>query len=56
MQYVCCAGFCIVSTNSINKRALGSWVAHLRMTDQWSVTICKLLVECINRNNSVKLF
>ena len=37
-------------------RALGPWVAHLRMTDQWSGTICEILVECIMRNNSVKLF
>ena len=39
-----------------NKRALGPWVTHLRMTDQWSGTICETLVECIMRNNSVKLF
>ena len=32
----------------------GPWVAHLRMTDQWSGTICEILVECIMRNNSVK--
>ena len=38
------------------KRALGPWVAHLRMTDQWSGTICKILVECIMRNNSVNFF
>ena len=40
----------------LNKRALGPWVAHLRMADQWSKTICEILVECIMRNNSVKLF
>ena len=38
------------------KRTLGPWVAHLRMTDQWSGTICEILVECIMRNNSVKLY
>ena len=38
-----------------NKRALGPWVAHPRLTDQWSGTICKILVESIMRNNS-KLF
>ena len=25
-----------------NKRALGPWVAHLRMTDQWTVNICEI--------------
>ena len=40
----------------LNKRALGPWFAHLRMTDQWSGTICKILVECIMRNNSVIFF
>ena len=39
-----------------NKRALGPWVAHLRMTDRWSGTICVNMVECIMRNNSVKLY
>ena len=39
-----------------NKRALGPWVAQLRMTDQWSGIICEILVEFIMRNNSVKLF
>ena len=39
-----------------NRRALGPWVAHLRMTDQWRGTICKILIECIMRNNSMKLF
>ena len=39
-----------------NKRALGPWVAHLRMTDQWSGTICEILVECIMRNNFVNYF
>ena len=38
------------------KRALGPWVTHLRMTDQWSGTICEILVECIMRNNSVNFF
>ena len=28
----------------LNKRVLGPWVAHLRMTDQWSGTICEILV------------
>ena len=32
------------------------WVAHLRMTDRWSGTICEILVECIMRNNSVDFF
>ena len=41
---------------SSNKSALGPWVAHLRMTDQWSGTICEIMVECIMRNNPVKLF
>ena len=41
---------------NLYKRALGPWVAHLRMTDQWSGTICEILVKCIMRNNSVKLF
>ena len=41
---------------STNKRALGPWVAHLRMTDQWSVTICENIVECIMRNNSMKIW
>ena len=41
---------------ALDKRALGPWVAHLRMTDQWSGTICEILVECIIRNNSVKLY
>ena len=40
----------------LNKRALGPWVAHLRMTDQWSGTICEILVECIMRKNSVNFF
>ena len=40
----------------INKRAVGPWVAHLRMTDQWGGTICENMVECIMRNNSVKLY
>ena len=40
----------------LNKRALWPWVAHLRMTDQWNRTICEILVECIIRNNSVKLY
>ena len=31
-------------------------IAHLRMTDQWSGTICEILVECIIRNNSVIFF
>ena len=35
----------------ISKRALGPWVAHLRMTDQWSGTICEILVECIGGYN-----
>ena len=39
-----------------NKRALRPLVAHLRMTDQWSGTICEILVECIMRNNSVIFF
>ena len=39
-----------------NKRALGTWVAHLRMTDQLSGTFCKIMVECIMRNNSVKVY
>ena len=39
-----------------NKRVIGPWVAHLRMTGQWSGTICEILVECIMRNNFVKLF
>ena len=39
-----------------NKRAIGPWVAHLIMTDQWSGTICEILVECIMRNNSVNFF
>ena len=39
----------------IKKRTLEPWVSHLRMTDQWSGTICEILVECIMRNNSVKL-
>ena len=38
------------------KRALGPWVAHSRMTDQWSGTICEILVECIMRNNAVNFF
>ena len=42
--------------NKINKRALGPWVAYLRMTDQRSGTFCEILVECIMRNNSVKFF
>ena len=29
---------------------------HPRMTDQCRGTICEILVECIMRNNSVKLF
>ena len=33
------------------KRTLGPCVTHLRMTDQWSGTICEILVECIMRNN-----
>ena len=40
----------------LNKRALGPCVPHLRMTDQWSGTICEISLECIMRNNSVKLF
>ena len=40
----------------LNKRALGPWVPHLRMIDQWSVTICEILVECIMRNNSANFF
>ena len=39
-----------------NKRALVPWVVHLRITDQWSGTICEILVECIMRNNSVMFF
>ena len=39
---------------SLNKRALRPWVAHMRMTDQWSGTICEIMVECIMRNNPVK--
>ena len=35
---------------------LGPGSLTLRMTDKWSGTICKMLVECIMRNNSVKLF
>ena len=46
----------ILHCNRINKRALGPWVAHLRMTDQWSRTICGILVECIMRNKSVIFF
>ena len=50
--------FALLSLNlfnkgKLNKRALGPLVAHLRMTDQWSGTICEILVECIMRNNSV---
>ena len=30
------------------------WIAHLRMTDQWSGTICEILVECITRNTYFK--
>ena len=37
----------------INKRALGHWVAHMRMTDKRSGIFCENLVECIMRNNSV---
>ena len=40
----------------LNKRALVPWVAHLRLTDQSSGTICEILVECIMRNNSVFFF
>ena len=45
-----------MTLNQHNKRALGPWAAHLRMTDQWSGTICEILVECFMRNNAVKLF
>ena len=44
------------NTLLLYKRALGPWVAHLRMTDQWSGIICEILVECIMRNNPVNLF
>ena len=40
----------------LNKQE-GPWaLGHLRMTNQWSGTICEILVECLMRNNSVKLF
>ena len=40
--------------HDINKIVLEPRVAHLRMTDQWSGTLCEILVEWIIRNNSVK--
>ena len=40
----------------LRQEGLGPWASHLRMTDQWSGTICKSLVECIMRDNSVKLY
>ena len=46
----------VPARGKIKKKALGPWVAHLRMTDQCSGTICEIMVECIMRNNSVKLF
>ena len=46
----------ILKTYEKETRGPKPWVAHLRMTDKWSETICDILVECIMRNNSVKLF
>ena len=43
----------VLEKSTDNKKTRGSWVAHLRMTDQWSATICEILVECIMRNSSV---
>ena len=40
----------------LKQEGLGPSVTHLRMTDQRSGTFCEILVECIMRNNSVKLF
>ena len=34
------------------KRALGPWVAHLRMTNQWSGTICEILEIISNLGQS----
>ena len=39
--------------NWITRGPLGP---DLRMTDQWSGSICEILVECIMRNNSVNFF
>ena len=52
-------GDIILEINAIIKQKgpwPGPWVAHLRMTDQWSGTICEILVECIMINNFVKLY
>ena len=40
-----CNFFATSSAITQNKRAFRPWVGHLRMTDQWSETICKILIE-----------
>ena len=44
-----------LNVQHVDRETRGPWVPHLRMTDQWSGTICDILVECIMRNNFVKI-